>query len=182
MTQEESILYNLETWCYEVGSDFEDMGRQAAKDFIKYAINKNVLELGCGDGSTAKVFKDNNIRAMYVDINLEKLLKIPYGLIWKEDMLEALRLCKSNTIGNIFAHHSLEHVVEVEEVLKEVARVMRPLGIFYAIVPADDYLHTVHHVVFESAEELLPKKFKPIVLEKQYRNEPEFICIAQKLP
>ena len=182
ITQEESILQNLETWCYEVGSKFEKMGREAALDFIKYIISPYILELGAGDGSSSKTFVKNEKFVIAIDINYEKLKAIPSPIItWEADMLEALEILKDNSVSNVFAHHSLEHVVKAQEVINEISRVTKSKGFFYAIVPADDYLHSVHHVVFESAEELLPPGFKPIKMEKQLRNELEFICVAQKL-
>lgn len=181
MTQEESILHNLETWCYEVGSEFEEMGRQAAEDFIKYITKSAVLELGCGDGASNEVFMENNIQTLSVDINPNKLSRLRHGLIVGMDMLDFLRSCKTDKVNNIFAHHSLEHTVCAEEILTEVSRVLCPNGIFYAIVPAHDHLHSVHHTVFESPDELLPPGFKPIVMQEQNRKEPEWICVAQKL-
>jgi len=182
ISPEESILHNLDTWCYEVGSDFEEMGRQAALDCIGYLTTIHVLDLGCGDGASTRAFVENNIYVLAVDINYEKLQSIPMPAVkWELDMLTALRTLSNNSVHNVFAHHSLEHVVNVDEVLIEIARVIRPEGLFYAVVPADDTLHSVHHVVFETPEELSPPGFKIIKAERQTRNEPEFICIAQSV-
>jgi len=182
ISPEESILHNLNTWCYEVGTEFEEMGKLAAIDFMSYMDNSYVLELGCGDGASIKTFIKYKWAVLAIDINPHKLEKIKgIATLWESDMLTALRTLKDNSVSNIFAHHSLEHVVNVEEVLKEISRVIKPGGYFYAVVPANDYLHSVHHVVFESPEELLQPEFKIIKAEKQIRNEPEYICVAQKL-
>jgi len=179
---EESIYQNLNTWCFEVGSHFEEMGKQAALDFLKYANLTSVLELGAGDGSSTEIFIINNFSVLAIDINWQKLQSIHLPAVtWEWDMLKALQSLNSESVDNIFTHHSLEHVVDADEVIREASRVLKYSGIYYAIVPADDYLHSVHHVVFESAKELLPPGLTPIKMKKQTRNDPEFICIAQKL-
>jgi ubiquinone/menaquinone biosynthesis C-methylase UbiE len=192
ITSEESILQNLNEWCYEVGSEFEHLGEEAALEFIKFMTQPHVLELGCGDGASVRTFIDNNIKVFALDINPYKLLRLNGALIWEIDMLTGLKQLKKNTVQNIFCHHSLEHVVDADKVIEEISRVMKKKGLFYVTVPANDYLHSVHHVVFESPLELLPKGFKPIILEERTRtynspvdNKPieqsEYVCIAQKL-
>lgn len=165
-----------------MGDRFEQMSIDAAHEFINYindlGLDHSVVDLGCGDGAATKIFYENNFRTIAVDINEEKLNKVSGAKI-NTDILTFVRFFKR--INNVFAHHSFEHYVDIEKVIKIIGEKMYPGSLYYIVVPAGDYLHSVHHVVFESPEELLPKGFKPIKLEKQFRDEMEFICIAQKL-
>lgn len=182
ITSEESVLENLNTWCFEVGDRFEQMSIDAAHEFINYIndleLDRSVCDLGCGDGAATKVFYENNFKTIAVDINEEKLNRVPGPKI-NSDILTVVKFFKK--INNVFSHHSFEHYVNIDEVIKKIGEKMYPGSLYYVIVPAGDYLHSVHHVVFESPEELLPEGFKPLKLEKQFRDEMEYVCVAQKL-
>jgi len=182
ITPEESILQNLDTWCYEVGTRFEYMNIEAALDCINYiddlGLDYQIADLGCGDGAATKVFHENKFLTLAIDINEYKLEKVP-GTKICIDLLEFLESTKK--LNNIFSHHAFEHIIDIERAINIIGEKMNVGCLYYVIVPAGDYLHSVHHVVFESPKELLPKGFKPLKLEKQYRDEMEFICVAQKL-
>lgn len=178
ISREESILQNLETWCYEVDSRFEQMSLQAVDEFSIYANKSYVTcDLGCGDGAATRYLRTLGYPTMGVDINEEKTKNL--GIVANVSIDEYV--FQTKRLGNVFAHHSFEHVINIEDVIKIIGRKMNEGATYYTIVPAKDYLHSVHHVVFESAEELLPPGLTPIKMEYQERNEPEFICIAQKL-
>lgn len=179
ITRVESLLQNLETYCYEVGSVFEEVNRQAALEFIEIAKPERVVDLGCGDGASMKVFAEHGITCLGVDINQEKLKNCP-GFIEVDDILSFLKRQPIAWLDNIYCHHSLEHSVDADKIIQEIGRTLSPGGYYYAIVPANDSLHSVHHVVFESAEELLPPGCELIEAVQQTRNEPEFKCIARK--
>ncbi len=177
----DSIKENLDVWCYERGTRFEIVNEEAAKEFMNIldSTYNDILDLGCGDGAASQYFVENGLFVIGIDINEEKINKYP-GLGITIDMYEYLTILKDDSVMNIFTHHALEHTVKAKEVIKEIGRVLMPGGIYYAIVPAQDYLHTVHHVVFESAEELLPPGLIPLTMLYQDRHEPEFKCIAYK--
>lgn len=179
MTKPQSIQENLQTWCYEKGTKFEEMNRAAVEQFINLCSPQHVLELGCGDGASYEVFAEKNISYLGVDINENKLEKIA-GETITADIYSHLICCDDNSVDNIYAHHTLEHCIDAVNILQEISRVLKPGGYYYAIVPADDHLHSVHHVVFESPDELMPPGFIPITLSRQIRHEPEFICVARK--
>lgn len=182
ISPDESILHNLDTWCYEVGTNFENMNIDAAEDCIKYidemGLSRSVIDLGCGDGAATKVFFEKQFITIAVDINYKKLSKVPGPKI-ETDMLTFVNFF--NKLGNVFSHHAFEHVSNIDEVIQTIGEKMYVGALYYVVVPARDYLHSVHHVVFESPEELLPPGLTPIKLEERERDEPEFICVAQKV-
>lgn len=193
----ESIDENLNTWCYEVGSRFEQIGIDAAKEFVdmwrfinkieKYygLTNKDfyVTDLGCGDGASSNYLADQGFKVTSVDINKEKLNKMTHELIEKvhTDMEDYLYSQEDYSVQNIFTHHSLEHTVDAEEIIKLCGQKLKSGGLYYATVPADDYLHSVHHVVFEDQLELLPYGLELLLAAKRERfGESEFVCIAKQ--
>jgi SAM-dependent methyltransferase len=176
---EDSVRENLDMWCYERGTRFEIANEEAALEFINLIETPEILELGCGDGAASQYFLENNCFVVGIDINQEKLDRNPaFGI--RADMYNFLKLIGDDSVENIFTHHALEHTVAAKEVVKEIGRVLKPGGYYYAVVPANDHLHTVHHVVFENSIELLPLGLQPIFIGYQEREEPEFKCIAQK--
>lgn len=180
LTKLESILGNLHQWCFEVGSEFEQNNIAAVVDFVEtYKPVGTVVELGCGDGAALKAFEQLGIKTFGVDINKEKLDKAP-GDTALDDVLDWLVKQPRKSVDNIFTHHALEHMVHIDEVLAEIGRVLKPGGLYYAVVPAHDHVHEVHHVAFESAKELLPKGLKQVKLAEQERfGAKEYLCIAK---
>lgn len=190
ITAKESIDENLNTWCYEVGSRFEEIGVDAADDFhfffkkreFRDLIGEDVYDLGSGDGASSRRLHNLGYYVISIDINKEKLEKCIASVKIQEDILTFLKdVPDGYGLGNVFTHHSLEHMVDAPEIIELIGKLILPGRIYYAIVPAGDYLHSVHHVVFESPEELLPPGMQPIILQEQERfGEKEFKCVAAK--
>lgn len=189
ITVGDSQVENLDTWCYEVGSRFEEIGVDAAQEFCRYweeyhNFGANVVDLGCGDGSSSRELVKLDFSVVAVDINKEKLDKIDHFYIEKihTDMEDYLYSQEDNSIENIFTHHSLEHAIDAEEIIRLCGQKLKKGGLYYATVPADDYLHSVHHIVFEDPLELLPEGLELIRAYKRERfAEQEFVCIATRL-
>lgn len=180
ISPEESVLQNLEAWCFEVGSRFEQASVQAARDFADMGPGPGtVCDLGSGDGAATRELVGLGFDVHAVDVNGTKLGHISELATTHET--DAVNYLTENAVDNVFAHHSLEHMVDVERVLQLISQSLKPGGLYYAIVPAGDHLHSVHHVVFESHEELLPAGLALIVGREQERFcEREFVCVARK--
>jgi SAM-dependent methyltransferase len=181
-THQESIEGNLGQWCYEVDSEFQQANNDAAEDAASYINPKNkvVIELGCGDGASLIKFHELGFATIGVDINADKLDRA-LGPKVKADMVDWLWGVKDNSLANIFMHHSIEHIINVDELIGLVTLKLAKGGIFYCVTPADDTPNTVHYTAFDSAEELLPPGLKPLVLTKQERfGHPEYKCVAIK--
>lgn len=81
------------------------------------------LDLGCG----------NSVRSGYVGIDLHS--DNPDRNIIRADCLEYLRSCEASTIDEIYSRHFFEHVENLSDYLFEIARVLKPGGVFNFIVP-----------------------------------------------
>jgi SAM-dependent methyltransferase len=192
ITSEDSNRENVETWALEVGTRFESYSTNAVNEFIyyikKYSVRplpgahySEVLDLGCGDGAATTLLYDRKYDVVGVDINQKKLREIEAGpVIYQRDMYDFVK--NKFAFFHVFTHHALEHTPDAPKIIEEIGNRMMPGTIYYAVVPAEDYLHSVHHVVFEDAEELLPPKCEPLLMERRDRfNEKEFVCIAKKI-
>jgi SAM-dependent methyltransferase len=174
ISTERSQEENLEAWCFEVGSRFEHLSEGAVNLFYMFHLNfiekykkinkkinlkKEISDLGCGDGASVKYL----LRAGF-DVDA---VDIPY-------------------VTNVFCHHSLEHTVDAPRVLELIGEKLLSGGLSYIAVPAGDYLHSVHHVVFEDWKEILPPNCSALFGKKRQvyldetNMESEYVCIARK--
>ncbi len=161
ITPEESLRQQLETWCFEVGTDFENSSKEAVGRFTTHLPPRSkVVDLGCGDGAATKYFIETGCTVIGVDINKTKLANNTADTVCST-MIDYLKKSKPD---NIFTHHTLEHVPNPQEVLDFISKKLKPGGLFYAEVPAGDHLHSVHHATFGDPDDLLPGGFE--VLEK----------------
>lgn len=177
-SHEDSIQENLDVWCFEVGTNFENYSIEAAQKFIKYIGTEAVSDLGCGDGAATKVFVANGNPTTAVDINPDKLDKIEGAKKVETDFLTYL----SKPVGNVFLHHSLEHYAYPEKVLSLLAKNVKKGAYCYIAVPKNDNPHSVHHVAFDSADELIPEGFEVIdISESDTPTWPEFAVITRKI-
>lgn len=158
ISPEESVRQNLETYCMEVGSQYEQYAKRSARRFVDYIGKDTVVDLGCGDGAAVKEFIKNGNKVIAVDINKDKLKHVDQ----RADTVcaDALSFLDKQTAKNIFMHHSLEHIVNYQEVLNKVSTQLQKGGYAYIAVPRGDTVHSVHHVAFEQPGELVPKGLK----------------------
>lgn len=179
ITPDESIQQNLNQWCYEVGTHYEDYSKLAAKRFIEYIKKQPVVDLGSGDGAATSVFIKNGNPTTAVDINQSKLDKIDKQATKVcKDALSYLQYIK---LGNIFCHHALEHMVNYQDILDVIGQNLQKGKYCYIAVPKGDHPHEVHHVAFESAEELIPPGLEVIELgESDDTSWPEYYMIARQ--
>ena len=193
ITSQESQKQNLDAWCYEVGTRFQHMSVEAAKEFANYISHvdpkeklnwSHIIDLGSGDGAGTNALIDSGFDVTAVDINRHKLERNTGANLAQKNILEYVT--DASFLPHIFTHHSLEHTVDAPEIIQNIGIKMNEGYFYYATVPAEDYLHSVHHVVFESPEELLPPRCEPILLEQRTRYdgennaEKEFVCLARK--
>lgn len=177
LTHQESIQDNLEKWCFEVGTIYENHSIKAATKFIKYIKKSPVVDLGAGDGAGTGVFIKNSNHTTAVDINPEKLMKIKGATLELTDFLGYLK----KPVDNIFCHHALEHYVDYEKVLKAIGKWLKKGCYCYIAVPKNDTPHSVHHVAFDSYKEIIPPNTELIEHgESDDMAWPEYYVIVRK--
>lgn len=96
-----------------------------------------ILDLGCGDGFIAS--KSLGHAAAGVDLDLGALRRADRsGVYDRVAAADAARLpFPDASFVTVFSNGALEHMNEVERVLQEVARVLRPGGRFFFLVPSE---------------------------------------------
>ncbi|MBU2592378.1 methyltransferase domain-containing protein [Patescibacteria group bacterium] len=98
------------------------------------------LDLGCGDGIAAKAIFNKKI-AFGLDNDSKAFDSAKKTGIYKKTILaraEKIPL-KDASINFVFSNCVIEHIKNLDLVLKEVARVLKPNGFFVATVPSDKF-------------------------------------------
>ena len=101
-----------------------------------------LLDLGCGDGLIGQVLFGTECR---VDVGLDpwvdQLQQAAQSGVYRHvDLADGHRLpYASGAFATVFSNSVLEHIPEVEPVVREVGRVLRPGGHFVFTVPSDAF-------------------------------------------
>lgn len=98
------------------------------------------LDVGCGDGIFAKVLFEDKID-VGLDLNAKEIERAAKLNVYKE-----LVCCSANEISfpdghfnTIFSNSVLEHIPDIESVLKELNRVLSSGGNLYLTLPTDHF-------------------------------------------
>lgn len=102
---------------------------QALLKFFGNLADKRVLDVGCGKGRFARVFLEENPRAvMYgLDLSEEMLACVPAGVEAVSGSMTELPFADS-AFDCVYATESLEHAVEIDRAVAEMCRVLKPGG------------------------------------------------------
>jgi len=102
-----------------------------------------ILDLGCGDGRVSRqVFNKGQsfVKELWgLDNDREMVRKAEKSRIYtKVIRADAGKMpLKSNSVDLVFSNSVLEHIKNIEAVLKEVKRVLKPAGYLIATMPGD---------------------------------------------
>ena len=90
---------------------------------------KRVLDVGCGKGRFARVFREQEPEAEIwgLDISPEMLRFVPEGMPTRAGSMTEMPF-ESGFFGGAYATESLEHAVEIEKAVSEICRVVKPGG------------------------------------------------------
>lgn len=108
--------------------------------YINKKIEKPVLDLGCGDGIFANTLFDTKIDAG-IDPNSKEIKRAAVSQAYKN-----LLVCYGNNIPypnksfkTIISNSVMEHIVDIESVLKEAHRLLNDDGKMYLTLPSDKF-------------------------------------------
>jgi len=130
------IIFNLEkdNWWYKAKRDlFYNLLNSMKRNF------NLALDIGCGVGSNSEILKNFSIKTVGID-NSEKSIffcKDKYDYLYKMDATD-LKF-KINSFDLVLCSDVLEHLDD-SKAINEIARVLKPKGIFIFSVPAHNYL------------------------------------------
>lgn len=90
---------------------------------------KRVLDVGCGKGRFARVFREQEPEAELwgLDISPEMLRYVPEGIHTRAGSMTELPF-EDAYFDGAYATESLEHAVEIERAVAEICRVVKPGG------------------------------------------------------
>ena len=115
-----------------------------AKYFRELQIENPVLDLGCGDGHfSARTFENNQLQG--IDPSFRSLLSAKrynyyFGLICTEGNHLPY---KKNSYKTIISNSVLEHIPDVDSVIREVVRVLLLGGKFIITVPNSNFTNNL---------------------------------------
>lgn len=105
---------------------------------------KRILDLGCGEGKIAREVFGKQLE-WGLDNDQEMIAEAKKSGVYKRVLLaDAVKIpLKSKTVDLVFSNSVLEHIRDLESVLREIKRVLKPGGLLIATMPSHklgDYL------------------------------------------
>lgn len=94
---------------------------------------KNVVDLGCGDGTLTKMLKDKGVRVSGIDINQDNIVKcLEKGLsVIQGDIDEGLQEYPDNSYDYAVLNQTLQSVEKPDYVIREMLRVAKHVVISF---------------------------------------------------
>ena len=163
-------------------------------DYLRYKKIKTVLDAGCGDGRNLMAFAKAGFSVTGVDISdialkrCKSNLKSTKNVTLKRGLLEEMNL-KPGSFGAIICDFVLVHVEDVERVISNFYKVLKPGGfaLLEFISTKDERCNKgkrvgknkyIQHGVFIRSYDLkdietLMKKFRILFVESQHYTDPD---------
>jgi len=109
----------------------------------KFDLFEPILDLGCGDGKFTKDFFGECKDITGIDISPLELHKNRcYHTYTHLINMDATNMLFDNeTFNTVFSNCVIEHIPDLEALLDEVWRVLKPNGLFVFTVPSDKFKH-----------------------------------------
>jgi len=114
-------------------------------------VSGRVLDVGCGAGSVAKAVKRErpDLQVQGCDVSHSALAfanSSPQGVDFRLATAERLPFADGG-LDFVWIFDVLEHVEEPDRVLREVARVLKPGGVFHIVLPLEGQPRTLYRLV-----------------------------------
>lgn len=137
----------------------------------------NLLDLGCGDGYILDLIKPQTKIAIGIDYHFGKLMEAhKYGNPTAKADFHYLPFANA-TFDIIHCSHVLEHSLDANKMLSEMARVLKPLGQCLIVIPSTGHSTIKHPNLYLSIGDLnlhLSRFFDDILIWEDNTREPEY--------
>lgn len=122
--------------------------------FPREIANKNVIEIGCGNGYYSEFLKEKKARVVSTDIALERLRQVKARWEEKVDIhipiivtdAESLSF-KDNEFDLVLCVFVLEHVIDIYKVIEEISRIARENARVIITIPSLSLRETLIHLL-----------------------------------
>jgi SAM-dependent methyltransferase len=129
-------------WAFYKQADFSFMTpRTEILEVMDIKDGDNILEVGCANGKTLKVLKDNyrvNIYGVEIDKELAREAE-EYGRIYSGSVEDYLALPVIPDFDSIIMADVIEHLLEPWSVVRDLGKYLKRGGSIYASIP--NYFH-----------------------------------------
>lgn len=136
---------NLDSTNYKIAPSFSKAEEQYRLNYSNYRLQRlkpylnadtRNLEIGCSDGNLVEMVKQLKVKES-IGLEIARPIAELGKSLGRDIRIMYLNECQfdSNYFDIVQAHHVIEHIPNLHEVLDEVHRILKPNGIFYINVP-----------------------------------------------
>lgn len=132
----EEIAANYDSYYHtSVGKEIDRIEKQAIGSLLPATSQEPILELGCGTGHWSEFLSSKGFKVIALDISEAMLSKARLKEIKNVEFRKADAAAlpfPDESFGMVVSITMLEFVDDLEKVLKEIYRVLKPEGLFIA--------------------------------------------------
>ena len=105
------------------------------RDWVAPVPGSRVLDVGCGKGHVVKALSELGVDAVGIDLNPNAA---DVAVIPRVQTMSATHLeFDDGSFDAVVSFHAIEHISPVDDVLAEIARVVKPAGKVLLVYPAE---------------------------------------------
>jgi len=108
--------------------------KELAKEICSITSPSKILDAGCGSGELVASFRDLGLEAYGVDISEKFLSHAPGNIrpfLTIANMNHARVSFDDSTFDLVTSHHSIEHLTNPANLVKEASRILKPGGMLF---------------------------------------------------
>jgi len=116
--------------------------KQLRQALAQITLSGPILDLGCGEGNIARVvFGDKKVEVIGLDDWQEILQQTANSGIYRHLVLaDATKMpFESGSFNTVFSNSVIEHIKDLDRLLTEAARILKPEGLFIFTVPSEKF-------------------------------------------